>query len=174
MNNRQIVYLHGLNSSAKSNKFKSILQIYPSAVCVEWKTDDNISAILNDAYEDLKGIIKDLTIIGSSTGGNFGWQLQRKLKENGKSSKLILLNPLIDISFKYEDNFPENLAKYLVDMNRFENTKVFLGVHDEVLDVTKSIDFFEVQQNIFPDQIEIIEIDDDHRIKNFDSLLTLI
>ena len=71
MNNRQIVYLHGLNSSAKSNKFKSILQIYPSAVCVEWKTDDNISAILNDAYEDLKGIIKDLTIIGSSTGGNY-------------------------------------------------------------------------------------------------------
>ena len=81
---------------------------------------------------------------------------------------------MIDVSFKYEDNFPENLAKYLVDMNRFENTKVFLGVHDEVLDVTKSIDFFEVQQNIFPDQIEIIEIDDDHRIKNFDSLLTLI
>ncbi|MEG1200103.1 MAG: hypothetical protein RSD53_11965, partial [Algoriella sp.] len=107
-------------------------------------------------------------------GGNFGWQLQQKLKENGKSSELILLNPLIDISFKYENNFPENLTKYLADMNRFENTKVFLGVHDEVLDVKKSIDFFDVQQRISPDQIEIIEVDDNHRIKNFDSLLTLI
>ena len=173
-NNRQIVYIHGLNSSANSKKFKSILKVYPSAICIEWKTEDNIKTILANAYEYLKGIIDDLTIIGSSTGGNFGWQLQQKLKENGKSSELILLNPLIDISFKYENNFPENLTKYLVDMNRFENTKVFLGVHDEVLDVKKSIDFFDVQQRISPDQIEIIEVDDNHRIKNFDSLLTLI
>ncbi len=173
-NNRQIVYIHGLNSSANSKKFKSILKVYPSAICIEWKTDDNITTILNDAYEHLKGVVEDLTIIGSSTGGNFGWQLQKKLKEHGKSSELVLLNPLVDVSLKYEDNFPENLAHYLAVMNRFEHTKVFIGVHDEVLNAEKSKQFFEIQQKIFPDQIEIIEVDDNHRIENFESLLTLI
>ncbi len=174
IDNRQIVYVHGLNSSANSKKFKSILKIYPSAICVEWKTDDNISTILNEAYEHLKGVINDLTIIGSSTGGNFGWQLQKKLKEHGKSSQLILLNPLVDVSLKYVDNFPENLLQYLADMNRFENTQVFISTHDEALNAEKSKVFFEIQQNIFPDQIEIIEVDDNHRIENFESLLTLI
>ncbi|WP_413531892.1 YqiA/YcfP family alpha/beta fold hydrolase [Empedobacter brevis] len=173
-NNRQIVYIHGLNGSANSNKFKSILKIYPSAICVEWKVEDNIFDILIETYEHLKGKIDDLTIVGSSTGGNFGWQLQQKLKENGKSSELILLNPLVDISVKLDNDFPENLLQYLVDMNRFENTKVFLSVNDEVLDFIKLKTFFEIQQNIFPQQIEVIEIDDDHRIHNFDSLLTLI
>ncbi|QHC85107.1 hypothetical protein AS589_10135 [Empedobacter brevis] len=173
-NSRQIVYIHGLNSSANSTKFKSILKIHPSATCIEWKVDDNISAILLEAYDHLKGLVKDLTIVGSSTGGNFGWQLQQKLKENGKSSELVLLNPLIDVSVKREDNFPENLHQYLVDMNRFEHTKVFLSVHDEVLDFEKMKEFFEIQQYIFPQQIKIIEVDDDHRIRNFESLLTLI
>lgn len=173
-NNRQIVYIHGLNSSANSSKFKSILKIYPSAICIEWKTEDKISALLLDAYDHLKGVVEDLTIIGSSTGGNFGWQLQQKLKENGKSSELVLLNPLVDVSMKVENNFPENLNQYLVDMNRFENTTVFLSVHDEVLDFEKLKDFFEIQQTIFPQQIEIIEIDDTHRIRNFEALLTLI
>lgn len=173
-NNRQIVYIHGLYSSANSSKFKSILKIYPSAICVEWKIEDKISTILAEAYEHLKGLVEDLTIVGSSTGGNFAWQLQQKLKENGKSSELILLNPLVDDSVKIENNFPENLHQYLVDMNRFEHTKVFLSVHDEVLDFEKLKTFFEIQQNIFPQQIEIIEIDDNHRIRNFESLLTLI
>ncbi|WP_314241711.1 YqiA/YcfP family alpha/beta fold hydrolase [Empedobacter tilapiae] len=173
-NNRQIVYIHGLKSSANSTKFKSILKIYPSAICVEWKAEHNIGTVLFDAYDHLKGLVNDLTIIGSSTGGNFGWQLQQKLKENGKSSELILLNPLVDVSMKVENNFPENLSQYLVDMNRFENTKVFLSVHDEVLDFEKLKSFFEIQQCIFPKQIEIIEIDDNHRILNFESLLTLI
>lgn len=173
-NNRQIVYIHGLNSSANSTKFKTILKNYPSAICIEWKTEDNIATILFEAYEHLKGLVNDLAIIGSSTGGNFGWQLQQKLNENGKSSELILLNPLVDVSMKVENNFPENLSQYLVDMNRFENTTVFLSVHDEVLDFEKLKTFFEIQQNIFPQQIEIIEIDDNHRIRNFESLLTLI
>lgn len=173
-NNRQIVYIHGLNSSANSSKYKSILKIYPSAICIEWKNQDNISALLLDAYEHLKGFVEDLTIVGSSTGGNFGWQLQQKLKENGKSSELILLNPLVDLSMKVENSFPENLNNYLADMNRFENTKVFLSVHDEVLNFEMLKVFFEIQQNIFPQQIKIIEIDDNHRIHNFEALLTLI
>jgi len=171
---RQIIYIHGLNSSANSNKFKSILKIYPTAICIEWKTDDNISMILNQAYEDLKGVVEEMTLIGSSTGGNFGWQLQQKLKEHGKSSELILLNPLVDIAFKYEANFPENLTPFLAIMNRFDNTKVFLGIHDEVLNAEKTKEFFEIQQKNFPNQIEIIEIEDNHRIVNFESLLTLI
>ena len=174
INNRQIVYIHGLNSSANSKKFKTILKNYPSATCVEWKTEDNIVEILNEAYDHLKGVVEDLTIIGSSTGGNFGWQLQKKLKEHGKSSQLVLLNPLVDVSLKYVDNFPDNLAKYLVDMNRFENTKVIIGIHDEVLNAEKSKEFFEIQQTIFPHQIEIIEVDDNHRIEKFETLLTLI
>lgn len=172
--NQQIVYVHGLYSSANSSKFKSILKKYPSAICVEWRVEDTISAILLEAYDHLKGVVEDLTIIGSSTGGNFAWQLQQKLKENGKSSELILLNPLVDVSVIKELDFPENLIQFLVDMNRFENTKVFLSVHDEVLDFEKLKKFFEMQDNIFPNQIDMIEIDDDHRIHNFELLLTLI
>ena len=87
-NNRQIVYIHGLNSSANSAKFKTILKNYPSAICIEWKTEDNIATILFEAYEHLKGLVNDLTIIGSSTGGNFCWQLQQKLKEKWKIERI--------------------------------------------------------------------------------------
>lgn len=174
IDNRQIVYIHGLSSSVNSQKFKILQQAFPSAKCVEWTTEDNIFDIIQDAYDKLKGIVNNLVIIGSSTGGNFAWQLQKKLKENGKSSELILLNPLIDSSFKYDDNLPEELNKYLVDMNRFENTKVFLALHDDVLNTGKLKDFFEIQQRIFTDQIQIIEVDDNHRIENFETLLTLI
>ena len=52
-NNRQIVYIHGLNSSANSKKFKSILKVYPSAICIEWKTDDNNVWRVSDFDGDL-------------------------------------------------------------------------------------------------------------------------
>lgn len=174
IDNRQIVYIHGLNSSVNSQKFKILQQAFPTAICVEWTVEDNIFDIIHDAYEKLKGIVNNLVIIGSSTGGNFAWQLQKKLKENGKSSELVLLNPLIDSSFKFSNDIPDELNKYLVDMNRFEDTKVFLALHDDILDTEKLKDFFEIQQKIFTNQIHIIEVDDNHRIENFETLLTLI
>lgn len=174
IDNRQIVYIHGLNSSVNSQKFKILKEAFPTAICVEWTVENNIFDIIQVTYEKLKGIINNLVIIGSSTGGNFAWQLQKKLKENGKSSELILLNPLVDQSFKYVDDLPEELSKYLADMNRFEDTKVFLALRDDVLNTEKLKDFFEIQQKIFTDQIQIIEVDDNHRIENFETLLTLI
>lgn len=174
LDNRQIVYIHGLYSSKNSKKFRVITKNFPTAICVEWKVEDNIFEIIQNSYNLLKGEIKDLVLIGSSTGGNFAWQLQKKLLENGKSSQLILLNPLIDITFKFLDDFPSQLSSYLVPMNIFVNTKVFLGMKDEVLDAYKSKKFFEIQQKSFINQIDIIEVEDGHRLDNFSSLLLLI
>ena len=59
-------------------------------------------------------------------------------------------------------------------MNRLEHTKVLRIVQDEIINAEKSKKYFKIKKKIFPDQIEIIEVDDNHRIENFESLLTLI
>ncbi len=45
---------------------------------------------------------------------------------------------------------------------------------DKVLNAYKSKKFFEIQQKSFINQIDIIEVEDNHRFDNFESLLLLI
>lgn len=166
-----IFYIHGLYGSRSSKKFKLIQEKYPNAICIEWKFNENIDFYLENTLQELKKVAGPISLIGSSAGGNLAWQIQQKLIEAGKTCELILINPLVELSYKYEDNFPQHLVKYLKSMNQFTNTKVILSLQDEVLNTKQAKTFFELYDYNNPNQIEIKLIDDDHRISHFNIIL---
>ena len=167
----KVFYIHGLYGSRSSRKFNFIQQKYPTAVCLEWKFNDNLTFYLENTFHMLEMVEGKITLIGSSVGGNFAWQIQQKLLEIGKDCELILINPLVELMYKYEDNFPQHLVTYLKPMNHFVNTKVIIGLQDEVLNANQTRAHFEMYDFNHPNTIEIVLVEDDHRISNFATLL---
>lgn len=170
----KVFYIHGLYGSRSSRKFNFIQQKYPQALCLEWKFNDNIEIYIENTCHMLEMVNAPITLIGSSVGGNLAWQIQQKLLALGKSCTLILINPLIELAYKYEDNIPQNLIKYIKPMLFLTKTKVIIGMQDEVLNAIQSRAFFEMYDFNHPNEIEIIIVNDDHRISNFQEVLSLI
>ena len=170
--NSNVFYIHGLYGSKNSRKFTYIQSKYPNAICLEWKFNDNIDFYLENTISTLVNVNEHITLIGSSVGGNFAWQIQQKLIELGKECDLVLINPLVDLAYKYEDNFPQHLIKYLKSMDEFINTTVFISSQDEVLDANQINSFFDKYNNVNSNQVDIKMVDADHRISNFEMLIT--
>lgn len=167
----RIFYIHGLYGSRSSRKFGFIQQKYPTAICLEWKFNDNLTEFLENTFHMLETVQEPITLIGSSVGGNFAWQIQQKLLNEGIKCDLILINPMVELMYKFEDNFPNHLVQYLKPMNYFMNTKVIIGLQDEILDAHQIKAFFEMYDYNNPNRIEIILVEDDHRISKFNDLL---
>lgn len=167
----KVFYIHGLYGSRSSRKFGFIQQKYPTAICLEWKFNDNVDVFLQNTFHMLETVKDPITLIGSSVGGNFAWQIQQKLLTEGINCELILINPMIELMYKFEDNFPNHLVQYLSPMDTFSNTKVIIGLKDEVLDAHQTKAFFEMYDYNNPNKIEITLVEDDHRISNFHKLL---
>lgn len=167
----KVFYIHGLYGSKNSRKFKEISIKYPNAVCLEWKYNDNIAEFIQHSTEMIVKEIQPVTIIGSSAGGNLAWQIQQKLKELGKEAHLILINPLVEVSHLYENNMPQVFAQYIKTFDKIYNTKVIIGLQDEIINPQQSKGFFELYDYNNPNQLEIIVVDDDHRISNFNKLI---
>lgn len=98
-------------------------------------------------------------------------EIQQKLLNEGIKCDLILINPMVELMYKFEDNFPNHLVQYLKPMNYFMNTKVIIGLQDEILDAHQIKAFFEMYDYNNPNRIEIILVEDDHRISKFNDLL---
>ena len=169
--NNSVFYIHGLYGSRSSRKFGHIQKKYPTAICLEWKFNDNVDVFLENTFHMLETVKNPITLIGSSVGGNFAWQIQQKLLAEGIQAELILINPMVELMFKYEDNFPNHLVQYLKPMDSFSQTKVIIGLQDEVLDAHQTKAFFEMYDYNNPNQIEIKLVEDDHRISKFNELL---
>lgn len=170
----KVFYIHGLYGSRSSRKFNLIKDKYPTAICLEWKFNDNVNVFIENTFHMLEMVQEPITLIGSSVGGNFAWQIQQQLLAIGKSCELILINPMVELMYKYEDNFPNHLIQYLQPMNHFENTKVIIGLQDEVLNATQTRAHFEMYDFNHPGKVEIILVTDDHRISNFIELMPQI
>lgn len=170
----KIFYIHGLYGSRSSRKFNFIQEKYPQTICLEWKYNDNIDVYIENTFHMLEVVKEPITLIGSSVGGNLAWQIQQKLLAVGKNCDLILINPLIEVAYKYEDNLPHNLIKYIKPMLCISNTKVIIGMQDEILNAIQSRAFFEIYDYNNPNELEIIIVEDDHRISNFQAILTVI
>lgn len=170
----QVFYIHGLYGSRSSRKFNLIKEKYPTAVCLEWKFNEDINIFIENTFHMLEMVEDKIVLLGSSVGGNFAWQIQQRLLAMGKSCELILINPLVELMYKYEDNFPNHLIQYLQPMNTFSETKVIIGLQDEVLNANQTRAHFEMYDFNHPNQIEIILVEDDHRISNFIELLPCV
>lgn len=166
-----VFYIHGLYGSRSSRKFTLIQQKYQTAVCLEWKYNDPIDVFIENTFHMLETVQHPITLIGSSVGGNFAWQIQQMLLEFGKKCELILINPLVELMYKYEDNFPKHLVSYLKPMDKFTCTKVIIGLHDEVLNAEQTKAHFEIYDYNNPNELEIFLVEQDHRISNFGELI---
>ncbi len=165
-----VFYIHGLYGSSNSRKFNYIQAKHPNAICVEWKFNDNIDFYIENTLSMLANTDGHITLIGSSAGGNFAWQIQQLLKKMDRICDLILINPLLDLAYKYEDNFPNHLVKFIKPMDQFINTTVLISSQDEILDTIKIQSFFQDYDKNNPNQVVIKMVESDHRISNFDEV----
>ena len=166
----KVFYIHGLYGSKSSRKFKEIVSKYPEAVCLEWKYNDNIAEFIQHSTEIVLKENQKVTLIGSSAGGNLAWQIQQELKNLGKEVDLILINPLVETTHLYENNMPVVFSKYIKPFDVLFNTKVLIGLQDEVINPHQNKGFFELYNYNNSDKVEIITVDDDHRISKFNIL----
>lgn len=137
----QYVYIHGFGTTgANSNKFKKIkahaIVHNAKAIALEW--NEHQPDILNQLTLQLKNEIDwndSVCLIGSSTGGNFTYQLLEQFKD--KEILFVLINPLVNVEQRKIENFnfPMLLANQLKNPSEdLSNGLILLGKNDEVLD----------------------------------------
>src|SRR5690606_7563782 len=107
-------------TGAGSYKFKLIkdfaLENNHQAYALEWNEfQDEITNKLINQLDELVDYSKPICLIGSSTGGNFAYQILDKIKTKAKSIQFILINPLLNIKQRKIENlnFPLKLANQL-------------------------------------------------------------
>lgn len=165
---KTLLYVHGYGSDRTSRKFFALQELFSSThncFCLEWITNSDIPYLLNKAVEKLADT-NELTIIGDSTGANLAYQI-RELRNNS-NDKLVLLSPLLDIDNILVDiNFPQSFLNELIQVSKPENALIIASKNDEVIN----------QNSLFGSQnnsIEIMDVDDNHRLENFNDYLPRI
>lgn len=165
----QYVYIHGFGTTgALSTKFLKIqthaLNTASTAYALEW--NENQLDIVNSLESQLCNCIdfsQPICLIGSSTGGNFTYQLLQNIKEKAKEIYVVLLNPFIDVKQRKIDDsrFPISLANQMtLPADTLENAVVLLGKQDEVLN-------YEFTQDLLEDKNTLIVKDDcNHSLNN--------
>ncbi len=137
----QYVYIHGFGTTgANSIKFKKILAHATAnnakAIALEWNEHQpDILEQLILQLEDEIDWYERVCLIGSSTGGNFTYQLLEKFAD--KDISFVLINPLLNVEQRKIDNylFPMLLANQLKNPSAdLANGLIILGKNDEVLD----------------------------------------
>ncbi len=137
----QYVYIHGFGTTgANSTKFKKILAHATAnnakAIALEW--NEHQPDILQQLTSQLNNQInwnEPVCLIGSSTGGNFTYQLLEQFSD--KEISFVLINPLLNVEQRKIDNylFPMLLANQLKNPSAdLSNGLILLGKNDEVLD----------------------------------------
>lgn len=167
---KKLLYIHGLGSDRNSRKFLNLKDYFKDQFnynFVEWNNDSNISALLDIAENWLKSE-DQIILIGDSTGANFAYQLRERLKENNIKSILILTSPLLDIDNRIGDfEFPKNIIPQLWKIENPEDALIIATQKDEVLN--QKLLFEKLFKNI-----ELIEVDDNHRLEKFENYLSSI
>jgi len=181
---RDLFYIHGFNSSPKSNKAVKCQNFfsknYPSVKFHIPKLPDIPKKAVEALKEQLEKTNAPL-LIGSSLGGFYANFLSEKL-----SCKAVLINPVIcphilmtnylgeqrniytgeTFTLKDEDML-ELKSLYIDFMVNPKNRLVLLQTGDQTLDYTEARDYFR-------DSCVSIEIGGSHRFEGFDSWLPSI
>lgn len=170
--NMQYVYIHGFGTTgAGSTKFKKIKAFADNtsntAIALEW--NEHQTAIISCLTEQLNNQVnwqQPICFIGSSTGGNFTYQLLDAFKDKEMLMYFVLINPLVNVAQRKIENlsFPLELAHQLKNpSDNIANGLILLGKKDEVLD-------YAYTYNIFKDKNTVIVNDDwNHTLSNLDT-----
>ncbi len=152
IDNSQIIYLHGLESTSQSGKARQFAQKFPGMLTPDFTGP--FDARMQQLYTIL-GDKEDWTIIGSSYGGLMGSVFT--CKHPVQVRKLILLAPALMLpEFTSEHFAPIDIPTVLVH-----------GTQD---DVVPPGPVRKIAQNVFTD-LQYIAVDDGHRLhKAFEDL----
>lgn len=165
----KVLYIHGMYSNAQSRKYLLLQKYFPSYGwdIMEWGVEDNLDAALEEIHQKYKEE-KSLIIIGDSAGGNLTVQLKKKRAQEGLTSVMILLNPLLRLQFRIADfEFPTSLKPYFYDVKAEDIQKSYclLSFHDEIIDHQWIKELTDLHQ---------IWVEDDHRFLNFSSWIPIL
>ncbi|WP_407405848.1 YqiA/YcfP family alpha/beta fold hydrolase [Chryseobacterium sp.] len=158
-----LLYIHGLGSDRNSRKFINLKEYFKDQFdydFVEWNNESNIAELLNEAENKLENLENPI-IVGDSTGANFAYQLRESRKLKGKKSILILSSPLLNIDDRIADfEFPKTIIPQLIKIKNPSDALIIATKSDAVLDQNW---LFEQTFN----SIELIEVEDNHRLEKF-------
>lgn len=167
---KKLLYIHGLGSDRNSRKFLNLKDYFKGQFdydFVEWNSDSDISALLDIAEKWLKSE-NQIVLVGDSTGANFAYQLRERLKGGNQKLILILTSPLLDIDSRIVDfEFPKKIFPQLWKIKNPEDALIIATKKDEVLNQKPLF------EKSFKD-IELIEVDDSHRLEKFENYLSYI
>ena len=163
-----ILYFHGLGSNCDSSKFQILTREFSkeySIDCVLWNLNTDFSELLMNLQYKISGQ-KDVVLIGSSTGGNYAYQLAEKLRMSNSNVKLILINPLLNVNNRIADfPFPSELLDSLIAIDEVNNCHLLISKNDEII----NHNLIKIGKN------GIIQyIDDNHKVKDFEKYLDVI
>lgn len=169
MNKKPILlYIHGLDSNRYSRKFIALQHYFENDFhfdFVEWDIDSNIEQLLLQTI-DKYSKEQPLLIIGDSMGANFACQL-RTLRGN-RNDRLILTSPLLCLDKTLiAIDLPQSIRKQIISIPSPHDALIIFTSKDEILDQTWL-------SNAQLSNIELLEVDDNHRLENFDEILPSI
>lgn len=158
------IYIHGLNSSKNSSKYKILKKRFDMMI-LEWDKQTNIDSKIDAIIKDINPSDK-LILIGDSTGGNFACQLRNKLNNLNIYSKLVLFNPLLNIESLSIDIMPNEILKYIKPITEIKDALLIISNNDNIVD-NKDLKRFEKTTNI-------IRVNDTHKLKTLEKYIELI
>ncbi len=159
------IYIHGLNSSKESSKYKTLQKNFSNISILEWSIDSNINLILDDFVSKVKATDDKIILIGDSTGGNLACQLRDRLSELNIYTGLVLLNPLLNRDSLVNQNImPDNILKNIKTIPRIKDALLIISNNDEVVDNSKLTDYIK-------DNTYIIRINDVHKLYTLENYI---
>jgi len=161
-----ILYFHGLGSDEQSRKFQLLKMQFSTAdvYCVVWNKETDFAQLFEHWCHKIQGA-ENIILIGDSTGGNYAFQFREMLTKHNLFSKLILINPLLNLENRIADfPFPKELTDTLQTIDKVEDALLIFSRRDEIIDhrtVAKASQPY----------TEILWVEDTHRVLYFDKLL---
>jgi alpha-beta hydrolase superfamily lysophospholipase len=148
----QLVFIHGLESTAQGNKGQFFRQFFPQMIIEDYTGD---FATRMSKLEVLLSGKNDLILVGSSYGGLMA--AQYAIDHEDKVKKMILLAPALNLP---EFNPPEHTKLHLPVI-------IYHGINDDVVDPNIAKD---IALKYFSN-LEHHLVDDDHPLHKIFSLL---
>ncbi len=165
----KVLYIHGMYSNAQSRKYILLKEHFPSLDwdIMEWGVDEDLQVALDEVHQKYKEM-KSLIIIGDSAGGNLTVQLKMRRTQNGLTTVMILLNPLLRIQYRIADfEFPARLKAYFYEVKDedIQQSYCLLSYQDELINHGWIKALTGLHQ---------IWVEDDHRFLNFSSWIPIL
>jgi len=161
-----IYFLHGYGSTG--NKAQSLQKFYGentdiSLRCWDWNEHMNLPKFIEEKTQELETSMKtnQVILVADSMGGNLAWMLINRFLD----LQYVFINPVFRAEqiFEQDQILPEMRAKIFTateDNIKNRNGRLVISRYDKTLDSSH-------YQKIFGNSLPVLEIPEEHNIRNF-------